>query len=314
MTSRWGVLVLLGALASCRAAPIPEWQRFPAGTPLVPHYLIVEGSRIRFVDAGHGPAVVLIHGLAESIYSWRYTIAPLAQAGFRVIVYDNRGFGFSDKPDRGYSNADYIRLLYDLLDSLRIKDAVLVGHSMGGAIAAEAALAKPERVRGLVLVDAAGLGVRWPFMLRVARWPIIGPLFDGLRGRRATEGMLRAMYADGSRVSQQDVDQYYAALALPGFGRSLRGVLREFRFDNMRGRLGGIITPTLVIWGVQDHLIPPPIGEAMAAQLPHAALVRFPAAGHALPEESPAAFNRVLIGFLKSGLPTPPANLVLVRY
>ena len=306
-------LIFLGFLlvGGCRAAPIPEAQRYPAATSLVPRYVTVGGSRIRYIEAGQGPAVVLIHGLAASMYSWRHAIAPLAQAGYRVIAYDNRGFGFSDKPADGYTNAEYVQLLFGLLDSLHVPDAVLVGHSMGGAIAAEAALAQPERVRALVLVDAAGLGVRWPFMLRVARWPFVAPLFDRLRGRGATARILRSTYANPARVTSQDIDQYYAPVALPEFGRGLRGVLLHFRFDSLQGRLGGIMAPALVMWGAQDDMIPSSIGEAMASQLPHASLVRFPAAGHALPEEAPDRFNRVLLGFLKTGLPAPPENLAV---
>ena len=300
-------------MAACRASPIPESRVFPAGTSLVPKYVTVDSSRLRVLDVGRGPAVVLVHGLAASMYSWRQTIDPLVQAGYRVVAYDNRGFGFSDKPATGYSNAAYVHLLFGLLDSLGVSDAVLVGHSMGGAIVADAALARPDRVRGLVLVDAAGLGVRYPFMLRVARWPIIGPLFDHLRGRGATGGILRAIYGDPSRVTDQDVDQYYAPIALPEFGRSLRGVLREFSFEDLQGRLGTLMTPTLVMWGTRDRLIPQTIGVAMAAGLPHSALARFQAAGHALPEESPEEFNRVLLGFLKSGIPTTPANLAFDR-
>ncbi len=297
------------ALSGCRATPIPEWQRFPAGTPLVPRHVTVDSTRMRYVDAGQGPAVVLIHGLAASLYSWRYTIVPLEQAGFRVIAFDNRGFGFSDKPAQGYANGAYVGLLFGLLDSLGVTDVVLVGHSMGGAIAAEAALTRPERARGLVLVDAAGLGVRWPFMLRVARWPIVGALFDRLRGRAATARILKALYADPSRVTSQDVDQYYAPLAEPGFGRGLRGVLREFRFDGLQGRLGQIQTPTLVMWGAQDRLIPATVGQAMVSGMGHAVLVRFAGVGHALPEEAPAAFNQTLLTFLQRGLPYPPENV-----
>lgn len=304
-------LLGIGVLTGCRAAPIPEWQRFPAGTPLVPKYVTVDGTRLRVLDVGQGPTVVLIHGLAASIYSWRYTIVPLVQAGYRVIAYDNRGFGFSDIPSHGYANLDYVQLLYGLLDSLHVSDAVLVGHSMGGAIAADATLAHPDRVRGLVLVDAAGLGVSYPFMLRVARWPIVGPVFDHLRGRGATARMLHAIYGDGSRVTEQDIDQYYAPVARPEFGRGLRGVLREFNFADLQGRMGAINAPTLVMWGARDRLIPASIAEEMAAQLPHSALARFQTAGHALPEESHEAFDRVLLGFLKSGIPTAPQNLAL---
>jgi pimeloyl-ACP methyl ester carboxylesterase len=150
-------------------------------------------------------------------------------------------------------------------------------------------------------------------MLRVAKWPIVGPLFDHLRGRGATGGILRVIYGDASRVTDQDIDQYYAPIALPDFGRGLRGILREFSFEDLRGRLGSIMTPTLVMWGTRDRLIPQQIGAAMAAQLPHSSLARFQAAGHALPEESPEEFNRVLIGYLKTGLPAAPANLALIH-
>jgi len=296
---------------ACRAGPIPESQVFPAGTTLAPKYVTVDSTRLRVVDVGRGPAVVLIHGLAASIYSWRHTIDPLVAGGYRVVAYDNRGSGFSDKPATGYSNAAYVRLLFGLLDSLGVSDAVLVGHSMGGAIAADAALARPDRVRGLVLVDAAGLGIGVPFMLRMGKWPILGPLFDHLRGRSATGRILRRIYGDPSRVTEQDIDQYYAPIALPEYGRGLRGILREFNFEDLQGRLGSIMTPTLVLWGTRDRLIPQQVGEAMAAQLPHSSLARFQTAGHALPEERPEEFNRVLIGYLKTGLPLVPANLAL---
>jgi pimeloyl-ACP methyl ester carboxylesterase len=305
-------VTLAGALA-CRAEPIPAARRYPAGTPLVARYVTIDGSKIRYIDTGRGPVVVLIHGLAASIYSWRHTVGPVAQAGFRVIAFDNRGFGFSDKPSAGYSNEAYVGVLYGLLDSLGITEATLVGHSMGGAIAAQAALEQPDRVRGLVLVDAAGWGVRWPFMLRVAHWPIVGAVFDHLRGRAATAGILKALYGVPSRVGVEDVDQYYAPIAEPGFGRALRGVLGAFRFDALRDRLGQLAAPTLVMWGTRDRLIPVTVGEAMVARLPRGVLVRFPDAGHALPEESPEAFNRALIGFLQNGIPLPPKDLAAAR-
>ena len=112
--------------------------------------------------------VVLIHGIGASIYTWRSTLPPLVSAGYRVIAFDNRGFGFSDQPAHGYHNADYVRLVVALLDSLGVASAVLVGHSMGGTIAADVALAQPDRVRGMVLIDAAGYGIRWPGVLRIA--------------------------------------------------------------------------------------------------------------------------------------------------
>ena len=234
------------------------------------------------------------------------------QAGFRVIAFDNRGFGESEKPPTGYRNVDYERLATALLDSLHIQDAVLVGHSMGGAIAAEVAIRDPRRVRGLVLIGAAGLGAREPLLFKVARWPVLGPLMVSFRGRSLTERLLRSTYADPEKVTPADVDQYYAAVAYPAYGAALRAVLREFDFNALDGRLERIQPATLLIWGAEDRWVPLGAGRAIAAQLLRAAFVIVPHAGHAVQEEAPAETNRFLIRFLTQGLPRVPENLAWV--
>jgi pimeloyl-ACP methyl ester carboxylesterase len=305
---RHGTLAALALVAAaCRTTPIPVAERYPAGTAFAARYARVLGTNIRYIDAGQGTPVVFLHGLGASIYAWRKNLAAVESAGFRVIAFDNRGSGSSDKPPSGYGNADYARLLVAFMDSLGIADAVLVGHSMGGAIAAEVALANPTRVRGLVLIDAAGLGVRLPKMLRILRSPLILP-FAGLRGRWITSLILKSTYADPGRVQRSDVDQYYAPVAEGEFGRALRGVLREFRFDALRGRLQGLDIPTLVLWGEEDRWIPPVVGMELAGQLPRSAFVPVPDAGHSAQEEAPDAVNRSLIAFLKQGVPKAPAD------
>jgi pimeloyl-ACP methyl ester carboxylesterase len=317
MSARRALVYLLVAVgAACRAPQIPAERRYPAGTPLRAQYLTVDGTRLRMIDTGGGAPVVFIHGFGASIYSWRKTLPPVLAAGYRVIAFDNRGFGFSDKPPAPsgggedlYTNAAYARLVVALLDSLKLPSAVLVGHSMGGAIAAEVALRYPDRVRGLVLIDAAGFGVRWPAALRVGRWPGAGGVAAALRGRWSTERVLRSTYGDPSKVTEEDVDQYYAPVAEPGYGRSLRGVLREFRFDTLVGRMRAIGAPTLVVWGGADRWIPVRDGARLATELPRGAFVVLPGIGHAAAEENPDEVNQLLITFLKEGLPRVPENL-----
>ena len=307
--------VWLTVLGACRAPEIPVERRYPAGSPFRAQYLVVDGTRLRMIDTGRGTPVVFIHGFGASLYSWRHTLAPVVGAGYRVIAFDNRGFGFSDKPapqEGGaplYTNAAYARLVVALLDSLDLSSAVLVGHSMGGAIAAEVALRYPSRVRGLVLIDAAGFGVRWPPALKVGRWPGAGRLAATFRGRWITEQVLRSTYADPSKVTDEDVDQYYGPVAEPGYDRALRGVLRQFRFDTLVGRLGALAAPTLVVWGAEDRWIPLRDGSRLATELPRGGFVIVPRTGHAAAEESPDEVNALLIPFLKEGLPRVPENL-----
>jgi len=305
--------VILWALAGCRAPALPEARLFPAGTEFTARYLQVDGTRIRYIDVGRGAPVVLLHGLGASMYAWRRNLAAVAAAGFRVIAFDNRGFGLSDKPSAPYDNAAYARLVIALMDSLRLTDAVLVGHSMGGAIAAQVAIEYPARVRGLVLVGSAGLGAREPLLFRVARWPVLGPAALALRGRGFTARLLRSTYYDPGKVTEADVDQYYAPVAQPEYGRALRGVLQQFRFTALEGRLDRIAAPTLVLWGEEDRWVPMGLGRALAAGITRSAFVTVPRAGHSVQEEAPDEVNHLVIRFLKDGLPRIPADLALAR-
>lgn len=298
------------ALLACGGDALPVASVYPAGTPFRTRDLVVDGTRLRLIDTGRGPAVVFIHGLAASIYSWRHQLEPVLQAGHRVVAFDNRGFGFSDHPEHGYTNADYARLVVALLDSLRIEDAILVGHSMGGAIAADVALADPGRVRGLVLIDPAGYG---PSAARVARWPGVRDLGVALVSRTAAAATLRLCYADPRRVTPADVDQYYAPLKSGASRAALRHVLRAFHFDALRGRVAELPAPTLIIWGDGDRWIPFQAVADLAADLPRAAFVVVRGAGHNPQEEQPAEVARLLTAFLQYGLPAVPPDLAADR-
>jgi len=320
VTARATVICVVLFGWACRAAPIPESQVYPAGSSFRAQYRVIDGTRIRLIDSGatSATAVVFIHGIGASLYTWRHELPVVAGAGYRVVAFDNRGFGFSDKPAHGYTTAAYAHLLVTLLDSLGISSAVLVGHSMGGAIAAEVAAAHPDRVRGMVLIDAAGYGIRWPGVLKLARWPFVGAIATAFRGRWVTGRILRSTFADPSRVSEADVDQYYAPVPGPDYGRALRGVLREFRFDTLgsqgdRGGVGGrlatVQTPTLVLWGDADRWIPLRVGTRFGKELPRSEFVIVERAGHNAHEESPDQVNRLLLDFLKSGLSRIPENV-----
>ena len=308
-------MLLLGvcALAGCRASALPESRLFPAGTEFAARYLLVDGAKIRYIDAGHGAPVIFLHGLGASMYAWRKNLPAVAAAGFRVIAFDNRGFGLSDKPPAPYDNAAYARLAVALMDSLGLTDAVLVGHSMGGAIAAHVAIEYPQRVRGLVLVASAGLGAREPLLFRIARWPVLGRVALAFRGRGFTGRLLRATYFDASKVTEADVDQYYAPVAQPDYGRGLVGVLRQFRFTALEGRLDRIAAPTMVLWGEDDRWVPIALGRALATGITRSAFVTVPRAGHSVQEEAPDEVNHLVIRFLKDGLPRIPTDLASTR-
>src|SRR5262249_48861495 len=139
------VLSFAGAAAAQPAAPAEKWTT-------------VYGAKIRYVEAGNGPVVILLHGLGGDASNWSSTIGPLSQS-YRVLAPDQIGFGKSDKPMINYRVATLVDFLDGFYKKVGVQKASLVGNSLGGFTAAAFALAHPEKVEKLVLVDAAGFSV-----------------------------------------------------------------------------------------------------------------------------------------------------------
>src|SRR5919107_1578841 len=139
------LFALLSVVSAAAQAPAPQ----PAKE------LVVFGQKIRYVEAGSGPAVVLLHGMGGNSTNWAFNTPALAQK-FRVIVPDQVGFGQSDKPPINYRIGTYVDFLDKFLAELKVERATLVGNSMGGWVAALYTLKYPSKVERLVLVDAAG--------------------------------------------------------------------------------------------------------------------------------------------------------------
>src|SRR5207237_4251267 len=145
----------IGLLAVAVCPPHCSAQERKQGPSKIDKFVTVYGAKIHYVEAGNGAPLILVHGLADSVEIWDPVIPPLA-AKFRVIAFDEIGFGHSDKPLLDYRVSTFVDFLDGFLKELKIEHASLVGNSLGGWIAAAFALAHPERVDRLVLVDAAG--------------------------------------------------------------------------------------------------------------------------------------------------------------
>jgi len=174
--ARTAVLLLLaaGALA-CWLAPaetVGPTGAWMAELGLAPRTEVVDGLRVRYLRAGSGPPLVLLHGFASSIFTWRDTLPALAR-GHDVVALDLPGFGGSEQPV-GLTAERYPRVVIGLMDRLGIERFALMGNSLGGAVALLVAADHPARVERLVLVDAAGLSPAprdrpWVFRLGTSR-------------------------------------------------------------------------------------------------------------------------------------------------
>lgn len=291
-----GVVVLL--LPAEKTPPAGAWLR---RTGLEPHAVPLGRFDVRYVRKGQGKPVILIHGLASSIYTWSDVIGPLSEK-FDVIAVDLPGFGASS-PDRDLSFADLPGVVLGLMDALQIPKADLVGNSMGGAVSATLAARQGDRVDHLVILDSAGLSMsarERPFMVRVMASPGAGALALRLPVRRLlTRATVRYLFHDKTKVSEERIDEYVAPLMRPGALESIRSLLLSPVDERFVADLGQIQAKTLVVWGRFDPWLPESQADRFAAAIKGARKVVLDT-GHLPQEESPAEVARLVGDFLAS--------------
>lgn len=317
MSKRDKVLRFAG-IAGAAVAGLAAYSRYASGRfeELEPgsaeapgSYLDVDGARIHYVEAGQGEPVVLIHGLNASTYSFRYIIPELAQR-FRVVALDLKGFGHSERPTKSdYSLSAQADVVAGAMEQLSIERAMVIGHSMGGAVSMRLALRHPERVKRLVLVDSAsdrefgrGLGVA----------PLLRPLLYlampfTVQSGRYRRMALRAQVHDTALLTPEFVEAHFRPSRMKGHRRALGALMVDRRRDEPL-RPEEIGAPTLILWGEHDRFLPPEAGGELALRIPNARLDLVPSAGHLPLEEQPDYCNRALLAFLGSDEPATTPN------
>jgi pimeloyl-ACP methyl ester carboxylesterase len=273
-------------------------------------WMDIDGARMRYLRAGSGPPLILLHGLMGYSFSWRYTMPALAPY-VSVFAPDLLGAGFSDRP-QGLDHslrATALRVLR-FADKLRLGSFDLLGTSRGGAVAMAAAAesmdatAGEPQVRRLVLVcpvNPYSPHGRWlaPFFatrpgaalfrFAIASRPALYPYFHG------------RLYADRARIPPGSLEGYKAPLAIPGLFEHALSIVQTWTADlreleALLPKLGSI--PTLLMWGSKDPAVYVSSLKPLARYFPNAQIVVFPGIGHLPYEECVEEFNQALIKFL----------------
>jgi len=277
----------------------PRWTDVD-WAPHVKNTLIL-GRRLRYLDYGKGPPLLLVHGLGGAWQNWLENLPALGRE-FRVIAVDLPGFGGSDPLPPPAEMETHVEVLASLLDRLAIPDVVLVGHSLGGLIALLFASAYPTRLRGLVLVCAGGIALSRLRLAAIVRGFAVVNVGLGLPGvsralalrPRLRHAMLAGALGDPTALSAPLAAQVIPLMAsAPGFigavvagGRAVRTVRPEL-----------VQTPTLLIWGDRDPILPVSQARELASTMPDARLVELEGVGHCPMFERPAEFNDELARF-----------------
>jgi len=277
-----------------------------------PKTTMLHGRSVSYVETGHGPLLLLIHGMAGSYENWGAVIEPLARR-HKVVAPDLPGHGGSAPGAGDYSLAALAAELRDLLLALGHDRATLVGHSLGGGIAMQLAYQFPELVERLVLVSSGGLGPEVSPLLRAAALPGADLLIAATAkpGARAGSVLARGLRAVGLRPTADiaEVARGYASLAdaerRAAFLATLRSVINTsgqlvHGLDRLYLAAG---VPVLIVWGSRDPIIPVRHGERAHKAIAGSRLEIFDGVGHLPQLEAPGRFVAVLEQFFAETRP-----------
>jgi len=305
--------MLLGGVIAYHWAPdrpvsalVARWAPPPS------QFVAIDGLQVHLRDEGprdDPTPIVLLHGTSASLHTWDGWVAALLPR-HRVVRLDLPGFGLTGPaPDDDYSMGRYVEFIASALDTLGIEQCVIAGNSFGGWISWETALAHPDRIKGLVLVDAAGYPLQSesvPIGFRLANVPVLNRVMESVLPRGIVESSLRNTYGDPSRVTPELVDRYYELTLREGNRRALAQRFAAGRGTTEPGRIRSLRLPTLILWGDRDRLIPPSYAERFHRDIAGSELVMFPGLGHVPQEEDPAATVAAVLAFLDRAALTAP--------
>lgn len=281
----------------------PDKSRAGLAAAYAADYRTVDGVRLRLRDSGprDAPAVILLHGFGASLETWDGWAAPLAQR-YRVIRFDLPGFGLTGSDPTGdYSDARAIRVLAGLMDQLGTARAAIVGNSLGGRIAWNFAAQQPDRVTRLVLVSPDGFASPGFEYGKAPDVPLMMQALPYTAPRAMLKANLAAAYARPDRLAEATVTRYRDMMLAPGVRRAILARMARTILHDPVPDLSRIKTPTLLLWGEQDGMIPISNAADYLRAMPNATLARLPDLGHVPFEEDPTRSLVPVERFLAGG-------------
>lgn len=300
------VVAIAGAFLIFRV-PVtdPAEMRAKYGGPPSQFVELADGRSVHLRDEGprDAPAIVLLHGSNADLHTWQPWVEDLRE-DYRVIRYDQRGHGLTGPAGDGdYRREAFVADVERVADALGLERFVLGGNSMGGAVAMGYAMAHPQRLDGLVLVDAGGVPMDHRdesaasevndeeaggnLLFTLARLPGINALVASITPRSLIEQSLSQSVSNQAVVTPAAVDRYWELLRYPGNRAATLDRFALPREEYARANVARVAVPTLVMWGEEDALIPFSAAHWYSDALPKAELVHYPGIGHLPMEEAP---------------------------
>ena len=309
---KWLKFILIPALlalhgcASMGISAYPLAQLTEKYTDDTSKFLAVDDLIIHYRDEGTGPTLVLLHGVASSLHTWDGWVERLAPH-YRIIRIDLPGHGLTgnDPNVERYEIAYMVEKLEKFLNKLNIDEVYLAGNSLGGYISWNYALHRPDRVKKMVLIDAAGFPQGMPFIMSFAALPVIGEVTGYMMPKFIVNMNIKAAFGDDDKVTDELQQRYFDLTMRQGNREALVKVFRTMKEQSRNPHLGDrvkeIKIPTLLMWGDQDEWVPLEIMHQFAQALPNSQSIVYEGVGHMPMEELPSQTSRDAHGFFILG-------------
>nr|WP_185806945.1 alpha/beta hydrolase [Bacillus sp. HMF5848] len=267
----------------------------------IPQSITIRGVKVYYelTPWKDKPVIVLIHGFLSSSFSYRRLI-PLLKESYTVLAVDLPPFGKSAKVKNFvYSYANMAQIVIELLQRLQLTQVTLVGHSMGGQIALNIAKQKPDIVKKLILLCSSGyLSKASKPMIYFSYLPFFSLVIKAWLYSKGTHGNLQNSVFDHSLIDEEMLRGYEEPFHDESIYHALTKMLRHREGDLPAEDLRTIRTPSLLIWGENDKVVPIEIGERLHKDLPSSHFVSFTQTGHLVPEERPLPVYEHMLEFI----------------
>ncbi|WP_270179176.1 alpha/beta fold hydrolase [Alkalihalobacillus sp. CinArs1] len=247
------------------------------------------------------PVLTLLHGFLSSTFSYRRLI-PLLSKHYTIVAVDLPPFGRSEKSSRFvHSYQNFAEVVIELLERLSIDETVMIGHSMGGQVALRAASIDEDLVKKNILLSSSGyLEKARQSLVYSSYLPFFSMYLKRWLSRKGAKGNLVNCVYDPNLIDEEMVDGYVQPFFHEGIFRSLVRMIRDREGDLSQEELRRIHTPSLLIWGEHDRVVPLQIGKRLAEDLPNSELIVYEKTGHLLPEEQPRSILRDIQKFIQA--------------
>lgn len=270
-------------------------------------YVTVNQVRIRYMVRGSGPAVLLIHGLGEFLEVWSFNIAALSEY-FTVYAIDLPGHGLSEEARHDYTLAFGVKFVVDFMQATGIQHGSLIGHSLSGPLCLGLAMDFPDKVDKVILVGSSGFSEEIPLTYRLATLPLLGDILLGptvLINKATVRVGMRKQFYNPEIVPEEWIDTAIKYLRMPKRKNTIRKIIKNsssVTATNTKAiitdRLPLVETPTLIVHGMQDKVVPVDSAYFTCNLIPHAQLKVFDECGHNPQMEKASEFNKLVVAFL----------------